>query len=152
MTSPIFTWKEGMFTFLPLTDNVAVTNDLASLATRNRIADAVRHVVETTLKLLQQQFAGNAGLVGSLLVVRAELRLEREVDALGLLLFTQLQAIADDLLRARLAMLARGEVALVDGALLTEATRTLEEKLDAIATAKPADSSCITCHYYTHFP
>jgi hypothetical protein len=50
------------------------------------------------LKLLEQEFAGDAGLVRGLLVVRAELGLEGEVDALGLLLFAELQTVADDLL------------------------------------------------------
>ena len=127
-------------------DGVAMTNNLTCLTTRNGVSKTVSNVVKAGLKLLQKQFAGNTGLVRSLLVVRAELRLEREIDALCLLLFAQLQAITNDLLCACLAVLARGEVALVDGALLTEATRTLEEQLNSITPAKTADSSCITCH------
>ena len=130
---------------------MAVADDLTSLTSRDRITQTVGHVVETTLKLLQQQFAGYTGTLVGLLVVLAELTFEREVNALGLLLLTQLQAVAHDLLGARLAVLARGEIALVDSTLVREATRTLEEQLDAIAPAKTADSSCVTCHYVLSF-
>src|SRR5581483_11949687 len=110
--------------------HVSVAHELASLAARNRKAKPVADVVETSLELLQEQFAGDAGLVRRLLVVGAELRLEREVDALGLLLLTELQTVADELLLLlRLAMLARGEVALFNGALVGETLRALEEQL-----------------------
>ncbi len=55
---------------------------------------------------------------GGLLVVGAELAFEREVDALCLLLFAQLQAVAYNLRLAVLAVLAGGKVALLNGALL----------------------------------
>ena len=109
--------------------DVSVTNNLARLAARNRKTEAVSNVVETRLELLQEQFAGDAGLVGSLLVVGAELGLEREVDALGLLLLAKLQTVADNLLDLLgLAVLSRGEVALFDGALVAKALRSLEEE------------------------
>src|SRR6185437_1048523 len=128
--------------------HVAVANELASLAARNREAEAVANVVETGLELLQQQFAGDAGLVRGLLVVGAELRLEREVHALGLLLLAELQTVADELLDLlRLAVLARGEVALLDGALVGEALRALEEQLLTVAATHAADGSGITCHF-----
>ena len=78
--------------------NVAVADDLTGLTAAHREAEAVADVVETGLKLLEQEFAGDAGLVRGLLVVGAELGLEREVDALGLLLLAKLQTVADDLL------------------------------------------------------
>src|SRR6185437_44806 len=128
--------------------HVAVANKLAGLAARNREAEAVGDVVETGLELLQQQFAGDAGLVRGLLIVGAELRLEGEVHALGLLLLTQLQTIADELLDLlRLAVLAGGEVALFDGALVGKALRALEEQLLTVAAAEAADGSGITCHF-----
>ena len=85
--------------------------------------------------------------VRGLLVVGAELGLEREVDALRLLLFAQLQTVADDLRLAILAVLARGKVALLNGALLGKALGALEEELRAVATAKAADGSGITCQF-----
>ncbi len=101
---------------------VTVTDDLTSLAAAHCKAEAIGDVVEAGLKLLEQEFARDAGLVGGLLVVSAELGLEGEVDALGLLLLTKLQTVADDLLDfAGLAVLAGGKVALLDGAFLGEA-------------------------------
>ena len=122
---------EGRDVDLPAVDlDVAVANDLAAWRRLVAKTEAVADVVETGLKLLQQQVAGDAGLVRGLLVVGAELGLEREVDALGLLLLAKLQTVADYLLDlAGLAMLAGGEVALFDGALLGEALGSLEEEL-----------------------
>ena len=44
------------------------------------------YVVEATLELLQEQFAGDALGAGGLLVVGAELAFQGEIDALGFLL------------------------------------------------------------------
>jgi hypothetical protein len=97
----------------------------------------------------EQEFAGNAGLVGGLLVVGPELGLEGEVDALGLLFLAELQTVTDDLLHfAGLAVLAWGEVALFDGAFLGEALGALEEEFGSVAAAEAADGSCVTCHFY----
>src|SRR6202008_4804082 len=73
---------------------VSVANDLASQTARSREAEAVGNVVQTTLKLLDETLAGNALCARSLLVVLAELTFEGEVNALRLLLFTKLQAVA----------------------------------------------------------
>ena len=90
---------EGRDVHLAAVDlDVSVANDLAGLAARHREAEAVADVVQAGLKLLEQEFAGHAGLVGGLLVVRAELGLQREVDALRLLLLTKLEAVTDYLL------------------------------------------------------
>ncbi len=96
--------------------DVAVANDLAGLTARNGEAETESHVVKTALKLLDQQLAGDALRAAGLLVIRAELALKREVDALGLLLFAQLQAVAYDLGLAVAAVLAGREVALLDRA------------------------------------
>src|SRR5580700_5281461 len=126
-----------------------MTDDLTGLAAAHCEAEAVGYVVEAGFKLLEQEFAGDAGLVGGLLVVGAELSLEGEVDAFGLLLFAELQTVADDLLDlAGLAVLAWGKVALLDGAFLGEALGALEEEFSSVATAEAADGSCITCHFY----
>ena len=107
-----------------------MANDLAGLAARHGEAEAVADVVEAGLKLLEQEFAGDAGAVGGLLVVGAELGFEGEVDALGLLLLAQLETVADDLLDlAGLAVLAGGEVALLDGAFVGEAFAPLRKSL-----------------------
>ena len=116
ISSPTFTWNDGNV-HLPAVDlHVAVTDHLAGLAARDGEAEPVGNVVEAALQLLDQQFAGDAGGAVGLLVVLAELAFEGEVHALGLLLLVQLQAVAHDLGLAILAVLARGEVALLDGA------------------------------------
>src|SRR2546430_11193326 len=97
---------------------MAVAHDLARLTAAGRKAEAVCHVVQTTLELLQQDLAGNARGAVRLFVVLAELAFQREVDALRLLLLTQLQTVADDLYLAVAAVLAGGEVALVHRTLL----------------------------------
>src|ERR1700761_5267118 len=126
--------------------DVAVAHDLARLATAGSKAKTIGHVVEATLELLQQDLARDARRAVRLLVVLAELALQREVDALRLLLFTQLQTVADDLHLAIAAMLAGGEVALVHRTLLGVALGALQKKLHAFATAKATDCSGITCH------
>jgi hypothetical protein len=73
--------------------------------------------------------------------------LQHAVDALDLLLLAQLQAVADELRLAELAVLPRREIALLDGALLRVAALPLEKELHAFAPAEPADGTDITCHF-----
>ena len=65
----------------------------------------------------------------------AELAFQHAVDAAHLLLFAQLQAVADDLRLAVLAVLSGNEVALLDGALLAVAALALEKQFHALAPA-----------------
>jgi hypothetical protein len=60
----------------------------------------------------------------------------------------QLEAVADDLGLAVLAVLAGGKVALLNRATIREALGALQKKLGAFATAKAADWSGITCHFF----
>src|SRR6202789_1126325 len=96
--------------------HMAVAHDLARLAPRAGEAETEGHVVKTALELLQEQFAGDALRPRCLLVIGAELALQGEIDALGFLLFPQLQAVAYDLGLAVAAVLAGGKVALLNGA------------------------------------
>src|SRR4029079_2915159 len=80
------------------------------------------------------------------LEVAAELVLEHPVDALDLLLLAQLQPVADHLRLAQLAVLAGGQVALLDRALLGIAALSLEKELHAFAPAEPTNRTGITCH------
>ena len=57
----------------------------------------------------------------------AELALEDAVDAADLLLFAKLEAVADDLRLAVLAVLSGNEVAALDGALFAVAALAFEE-------------------------
>src|SRR5207249_9756294 len=78
--------------------------------------------------------------------VAAELILEHAVDALDLLLLAQLDAVADELLLARLSVLPRHEVPLFDGAFLRVAALALEEQLHPLAAAQAADRSNVSSH------
>ena len=61
----------------------------------------------------------------------------------------QLQAIAHDLGLAVLAVLAGRKVALLQRATVGGALGALQKKLGAFATAKAADCSGITCHFFS---
>src|SRR5271166_2012586 len=100
---------------------VTMADELAGLTARHREPEAVHHVVETALQLLKQHLAGNALGTGGTLEVVAELAFLGEVDALCLLLLTQLQAVAYDFRLAVLAVLAGREIALFDRTLVREA-------------------------------
>src|SRR4029453_12940176 len=119
------------------------------LGARGGEAETVDHVVEPALQQLQQRLAGDAAGPVRHLEVAAELVLEHPVDALDLLLFAQLQAVAHDLRLAQLAVLPRRHVALLDRALLGVAALPLEEELHAFTTAEPTNGSAITCHLCT---
>ena len=74
-----------------------------------------------------QVLAGDALLQRGLFEGVAELPFEHAVDAADLLLFAKLQAVADDLRLAILAMLSGNEIALFDGALFAVAALAFEE-------------------------
>ena len=80
-----------------------------------------------------------------------ELTLENAVISSRLLLLTQLQALLRRLSRSRLAVLARRERTLGQGALAGIALLTLEEKLSPLSAAETADGSCISCHLFSPF-
>ena len=86
--------------------DVAVPHQLTSLAAGHSETEAVNHVVQTALQLLQKHFAGDTTGACRLLEVIAELAFLGEINALGFLLFAQLQAVANDLGFAVLAMLS----------------------------------------------
>src|SRR5207237_7910517 len=123
-----------------------VAHELTRLRARRGEAEPVHDVVETTFEELEQRDAGDAARPLRLFEVPAELILEHAVDALHLLLLAELQAVAGELRLPRLAVLARREVALLDGALLRVAAFPFQEQLHALAAAQPADGSNVTRH------
>src|SRR5206468_2221910 len=108
---------------------------------------SVNHVVQPAFEQLQQRLAGDAAVALGGLEVAAELIFEHTVDALHLLLLAQLHAVAHHLGLARLAVLSRWKVALLDGALLRIAALSLEEELHSLSPAEPAHRTHVSCHY-----
>src|SRR5207247_2040450 len=134
---------------LAVDEEVPVAHELPGLRTRRRQAEPVDDVVEPPLEKLQQRHARDAARPLGRLEVAAELILEHAVDALHLLLLAELQAVAGELRLPRLAVLARREVALLDGALLRVAAFPFQEQLHALAAAQPADGSNVTRHLHS---
>src|SRR5579859_1822591 len=128
---------------------VAMPNQLSSLAARNRKAQAIDNIVQSALELLQQLCTGHALSARGLFKVVAELLFQREVNALSLLLLTELQSVANDLGFAVFAMLSGSEVALFDRALVAETLGALEKEFHAFASAKAANWSFISCHCFS---
>jgi hypothetical protein len=99
---------------------VAVRHHLARLRPRGGETQPEDHIVEPSLEQAQEVLARHALLALRLREVASELALQQTVDALGLLLLAQLLPVRR-LLRAAQAVLARGVVAALDGALVREA-------------------------------
>src|SRR3984893_5727864 len=135
----------GNVDFSSVYSDVAMAHKLSRLAPGLRKAEAVDNIVQPPLQLLQEQFAGDASGARRLFKVIAELALLGKVNALGFLLFAQLQTIAYDLGLAVLAMLSRGEVTLLDRTFVAEAFGAFEEQLHPLAAAETADCIGITC-------
>src|SRR4051794_10130412 len=124
---------------------MAVADQLAGLAARGREAQAHEDVVQARLQHLKEVLARDAGLIGGLLVVVAELLLEHAVVAARLLLLTQLHA-GLGLLLAPAAVVARRVRPALDAALVREAALTLEEELLTLAAALLALGSGVASH------
>src|SRR5579864_7119361 len=118
---------EGRNVDLPPVDgHVAMTHQLARLTTRDRKPQPVNHVVQSTLQLLQEHPAGHAPGASGLLKIIAELPFLREIHALCFLLFTQLEAVANDFGLTVFPMLSGSEISLFNRALVTEAFGALQ--------------------------
>src|SRR5262249_37814212 len=115
-----------------------MADDLARLRPAGAEAHAVDDAVEAPLARGRQLLAGNAFGLGGLFIHPAELRFEDAINAAHLLLFTKLQAIADDFGFAVLAVLSGDKVAALDGTFLAMASLALQVKFHALAPALPA--------------
>ena len=123
-----------------------VRDELASLGAGDRETHAVDDVVQTAFEQAQQVFAGVALEGRRLGVVVAELTLEHTVDALDLLLFTQLNSIVGHAHALVGAMLAGLVFQLALG--IDSARRALQAQVRTFTTREFAGSSTITCHGY----
>src|SRR5712692_940621 len=128
--------------------DVPVSHELACLAARRREAHAVNDVIQPALERHQQRLARDPGLLQHAVEDVAELLLRKAIDALDLLLLAQLLGVFGRLAPAagRLAVLARGVGAALNGALLRETARALQEQLRALAAAQPADGTRVARH------
>jgi hypothetical protein len=124
---------------------MTVADQLTRLPAGHSEAEAVNDVVQTALQLLQKHFAGYTPGAGRFFEIVAELAFLGEVNPLGFLLLAQLQAVANDLGFAVLAMLAGSKITLLDGTLIAEALGAFEEQLYALAAAETTDGIGITC-------
>ena len=84
-------------------------------------------------------------LRSALVEVAAELPLQHAVIVLDLLLLAQVHAVVGELAAALLVHAGRA-VAALDRALGRIAARALEEQLHAVAAAKSANGSGVSCH------
>ena len=126
-----------------------VPYELAALGLRAAEAQAVDHVAEAALELLQEELAGDALLRARALEGEGELPLQHAVESLHLLLLAELEAVALRLLldAGPLAVLAGDVVALFDRALLREAAVALEEELHPLTAAKTTDGTGVSRHF-----
>jgi hypothetical protein len=122
-----------------------MANQLASLTASYGKPQTVDNVVQTPLELLQQHLARHALGANRLLEIISELAFLGEIDTLCFLLFAKLQTIPDNLRLTIFAVLAGGEVALLDGTLIGKTLSALQKQLDALAAAKTAYCILVTC-------
>jgi len=115
--------------------DVSVTHQLPRLPPGLGKAQTKNNVVQPTLKLLQEQLAGNAPGTRRLLEVIAKLAFQHEVDAFRFLLLAELQTVANNLGLAILPVLSGSEIALLDGTLIAKTLCAFEEQLHALAAA-----------------
>ena len=110
-------------TFLPETRTWPWSTNWRAWAREEARPARHTHAIETALEHDDEVFArGALGALGPL-KIDAELALQEAVGALHLLLFAQLQAVTGDFGAPRLAVLARNEVALFNGALFRETAK-----------------------------
>src|ERR1700733_1592938 len=141
----------GNIHLLALHADVTVQYELASLRPRPGKARAIAHVVQAPFEHDHQVRSGRALGALRLFEIVAELPLEQSVGALDLLLFTQLDAIADHLRPTSLAMLAGNKVALLDRAFFRKTPEAFQEELLPLPTAQPANRFTMSCQVLFSF-
>ena len=98
-------------------------------------SDSHENVVETPLELCEQILAGYAFLADGSFKIRSELVFEYAVDALHLLFFAQLQAVANDLCFAIVSMLSGREIPFFNAARRLETSLPFQEQLHSFSPA-----------------
>src|SRR5712692_1864514 len=137
--------------FAPVHMNMAVTHELARLPAGQGEPQAIDNIVQASLKLLQEHFAGHTFSAGGLLKVVAELAFLGEVNAFGFLLLAQLETVTYDLGFTVFPVLSGSEVAFLNGTFVAEALAALEEQLHALAAAETTYCIFVTCQVELSF-
>src|SRR5579872_1139717 len=125
-----------------------MADQLAGLRPAGAETHAVDDVIQAALQGIEHLLARNPFLDESLLVKVAELSFEETVIAAGLLFFAKLKSIAYQLGLAILAMLAGGEVTLLNSALFGVAALPFQEQFHSLSAALPADGTRISSHSF----
>src|SRR6266852_2100053 len=125
--------------------DVAVGDELAGITPRCGKANPVDDVIQPCLQEAEQVEAGDAGHLRRAVEVEPELTLEQEVDPARALLGPQLDPIVGHLAAADLGVHAGRHRPPIEGA-FRKALLPLEEQLDALAAAVPADRAFVTRH------
>src|ERR1035441_7675031 len=132
--------------------DVAVAHDLAGLGAAGAETHAEDDAVQAALQVLHQVLAGDTLLQRCLLEGDTELAFQHAVHTAHFLFLAKLQAVADNLLGAVLAVLPGNKVALFDGAFLAVAALALEVEFHALTPALPADGANISCQVAFSLP
>jgi hypothetical protein len=117
---------------------MAVLDQLASLRTGVGEPQTIHNVVQPTLESNQEVSAGDAFLAVRSLEEEMKLFLGKAVDALDLLLLSQLDAIVGDLTAATLAVFSRRIGSSVESAFVGVASIPFKKKLYVFTPANPA--------------
>src|SRR5262245_38179035 len=114
---------------------MSMTNKLPCLRVRTGKSQAYKNVVQSAFELCKQMFTSDALLANRTLKVSTELIFENSVDALYLLLLSQLQPVSNDLRFTTLPVLPRRIVSFFDSAGRLEAALPFEEQLHTFTPA-----------------
>src|SRR5207247_8824538 len=101
---------------LTVNEDVAVRDKLPGLSMGCGETETDESIVQTPFELCQEVFAGDTLLPDGFFEIRPELIFEDAVDTLHLLLFPELQPVADEFRPSIVAVLSRLQISLLDSA------------------------------------
>ena len=110
-----------------------MTHQLPRLRAGAGHTQPIDRVIEAAFEHGKKQFARDSLGGECFLEIGAELGLQHAVEPAQLLLLTELQAVALDSRPTALAVLSRHEITPVDGALIRQASLSLQKQLHAFA-------------------
>jgi hypothetical protein len=117
---------------------MTVANNQPCLSAGTGESKPIYGIVQSPLEKLQQGLAGDSSLTLRSFEIDTKLLFQQPVYAFDFLLFAKLQTVALNPRSTALALLTRGEIAILDGALFRQAALPLQEELRSFAPTKPA--------------